>query len=123
MGQIFRGKFDRLRCPTAGFTSPVRLMKIGLAITRPSRCEEHCTSKLWQHAQDTEKQKKALEMLAIKKAEELNLPLLSLTGAGEAYGKPLLALGGPSPWEYCDGSTGVTSGKYEILNARYVVRL
>lgn len=68
----------------------------------------------------TAKQKQALEMFARKKAEQLNLSLLSLDGKGETYGKSLLALGGPAPWEYCDATGGVTDGKFEILNTKYL---
>ncbi|MBA3602598.1 MAG: hypothetical protein H0W50_02935 [Parachlamydiaceae bacterium] len=62
----------------------------------------------------TSKQAQALKYMARKKAEILGVPLLTLGGTGKDYGKPMMALGGPSPWEYCDGSSGMTKGKYEI---------
>ncbi len=66
------------------------------------------------------KHAQALIYMAQKKAELLGVPLLTLKGNGKDYGKPLMALGGPSPWEYCDGFSGMTKGKYEINRAEFV---
>ncbi len=66
------------------------------------------------------KHAKALTYMAQKKAELLGIPLLTLKGNGKDYGKPLMALGGPSPWEYCDGFGGLTKGTYEINGAQFV---
>ncbi len=63
----------------------------------------------------------ALKALAQAKAKQLEIPLLSLHGSGENYGKTLMALGGPAPYEYSDGSgVGVTNGTFEIRNAKYL---
>ncbi|MBA3604068.1 MAG: hypothetical protein H0W50_10635 [Parachlamydiaceae bacterium] len=64
------------------------------------------------------KHAQALEALARKKADMLGVPLLRIADKGESYGKVLMALGGPSPWEYCDGSAGITNGKYEIRGTK-----
>lgn len=64
---------------------------------------------------------KALNQMAMKKAQALNIPFVAQDGLGERYEKELKALGGPSPWEYCDGAAvGVSAnGVYTIKSSRY----
>ena len=68
----------------------------------------------------TTRHRQALEHLARKKAEALGVPLLYIGECGNDYGKPLQALGGPSPYEYCDGATGLTNGRYTLEGAKFV---
>jgi hypothetical protein len=59
----------------------------------------------------------ALNALARKIANKLNVPLTS-SDKGKPYGKDLFALGGPAPYEYCDGSGGVQkNGEFTISGA------
>ncbi|WP_158227791.1 hypothetical protein, partial [Estrella lausannensis] len=60
----------------------------------------------------------ALNALAKQIAQDLGIPLTS-QGGGHPYGKDLMALGGPAPYEYSDGSGGLQkSGVYIIKSAR-----
>ncbi|CRX39577.1 hypothetical protein [Estrella lausannensis] len=59
----------------------------------------------------------ALNALAKQIAQDLGVPLTSQDGEG-SYGKDLMALGGPAPYEYSDGSGGLQkSGVYIIEGA------
>lgn len=66
----------------------------------------------------------ALLTIAKRKAAELGIPLVSLEGQGVDFGNPLKSLGGPSPWEYSDGTrTGFphANGIFTIHGARHVI--
>ena len=65
---------------------------------------------------------RALNGLALKKAQNLKVPLTSLDGTGQVYPHSLQALGGPAPFEYSDGSGGVQpQGKYNLITVRLFV--
>jgi hypothetical protein len=67
------------------------------------------------------KETEALKNLAIMLAKKLAVPLTD-DGEGSSYGKNLQALGGPAPYEYCDGAGGLQKdGLYTISDARLVV--
>lgn len=57
----------------------------------------------------------ALNEMALRKAAQLGVALVSLDGKGEAYSKPIRALGGPMPYEYSDAAGGLQKrGVYVI---------
>ena len=59
--------------------------------------------------------------MAEEKANKLKVPLLSLDGKGDSYGKELQSLGGPVPFEYSDGAGGlIAKGKSAVIAARFV---
>lgn len=65
--------------------------------------------------------KDAINALAKKKAHALGIPLVAQDGEGEPYGKPLYALGGPSPFEYSDAAGGGSvrdNGIYSVKEMR-----
>ncbi len=63
----------------------------------------------------------AMNQIAKELAKDLNIPLTSLD-EGTRYGKPLHALGGPAPYEYCDSAArGMQNdGRYIIDNANTI---
>lgn len=66
----------------------------------------------------------ALKKVALRKALNVGLPLISLQGDGKPYDKPLKSLGGSSPWKYSDGSGSPNphaNGVYSIHGAKYVI--
>lgn len=66
-------------------------------------------------------QLRALDKMAMLKAKSLNRAVVSMDGLGEPYGKPLQALGGPSPWEYVDSAGGINrNGIFTIKSSRYL---
>jgi hypothetical protein len=63
---------------------------------------------------------KYFNRLAMQIANELKVPLTSCE-PGLYYPRPLQALGGPSPYEYCDAAFGVNKeGRYNISKVSYV---
>lgn len=71
----------------------------------------------------TPQQKDALNQMAVAKAQALGIPVVSQDGSGKSYDRPLEALGGPSPWEYCDGADhrGLKAqGKYTISRSKFL---
>ncbi|MBA2727305.1 MAG: hypothetical protein H0U49_03925 [Parachlamydiaceae bacterium] len=65
-----------------------------------------------------DRHRQALEYLAKQKAIQLGIPLCCKSETGQEYNKPLYALGGPSPYEYCDAVSSITDGKYTIKNVK-----
>lgn len=55
----------------------------------------------------------ALNQMALKKAEILNLDLVANVKDGIPYHKNLISLGGPAPWEYCNLAEGTYGIKAE----------
>lgn len=69
----------------------------------------------------SQKEKDALNQLAIQVAKELNVSITSLDGTGSHYGKNLHALGGPAPYEYCDACGDIQiRGVYQVHNAKHL---
>ncbi len=65
----------------------------------------------------SEKHIQALEFIAKKKANLLNLPLLSKHGTGKPYNS-VKSLGSSAPWEYSDNAGGITNGTYTLKGVK-----
>ena len=69
----------------------------------------------------SKKHQEALNAMAKEKAAALGVPLVSLDKKGLTHDRPLMALGGPAPFDYSDGWGGLNvGGKYTIVGARYI---
>jgi len=67
----------------------------------------------------------AIESMAIKCAKRLKVVLTAKVDLmnSNLYGAPLSSFGGSAPYEYCDGTGGITKGGVFKISEKLVARL